>query len=328
MSKLEQRDVLKWKKVSVIIPVKEINDYIREAMLHYLELDYPNFEVLIFPDHPTDETFPLARIISSGPVGPAEKRDMALTHATGDIFAFIDDDAYPRKDWLRNAVALLEKEDVGAVGGPAVTAPSDNVLEQAGGLVYESFMCSGKYTYRYIPGTEHEDDDLPSVNLIVKREVFAAVNGYDSNFYPGEDTKLCLDITHKASKKLLYAPDILVYHHRRPLFAAHLKQITNYAKHRGYFVKALPDTSLRPQYFIPTLFTAGLLLGPLLSLIFPFLWWVYSAVLILYLMLCGYSVRKAAGMKEFLLAVAGIFCSHVGYGIYFVRGLLSKKLLR
>ena len=43
---------------------------------------------------------------------------------------------------------------------------------------------------------------LDDVNLVVKREVFEAVGGYDSHYWPGEDTKLCLDITHKAGKKI------------------------------------------------------------------------------------------------------------------------------
>lgn len=315
-------------KVSIIIPVKGINDYIREAMPHLLSLEYDNYEILIFPDEPTWETFPKTRVIPSGKVGPAEKRDMALDYAEGEIFAFIDDDAYPRKDWLYNAVNALQEEDVGAVGGPAVTVESDGSMYRAGGKVYESFLCSGKYIYRYLPGTPHDDDDIPSVNLIVKRDVFESVGGYDSSFYPGEDTKLCLDITHKAKKRLLYKPDVLVYHHRRPLFRAHLKQATNYAKHRGYFAKVLPETSLRIQYFIPTLFFLGVVLGPVVCFFVPILWWVYTGILALYFILAAVSIKNAGSIKIFILALLGIFLTHLGYGICFLQGLFSKKLIR
>lgn len=316
-------------RVSIIIPVRAINDYIREAIPHHMKLDYPDFEVLIFPDEPTDESFPFdnVRIIPSGKTGPAEKRDMAIQHATGEIFAFIDDDAYPRADWLKNAVKVLEDDNIGAVGGPAVTAPNDTLLQKASGKVFESSLCSGGYTYRYIPGKYKEDDDIPSVNLIVKRQVFEQVNGFDSNFYPGEDTKLCLDIVN-TGKKLIYDPEVLVYHHRRYLFKGHLKQVTNYAKHRGYFVKKLPQTSLRPAYFIPTFFVLGLVFGPVVCAFIPVLWWAYVGVIALYFILAGLSVRNCKSIKLFLLSVAGIFATHVGYGIYFIRGLLSKKLLR
>ncbi len=357
-------------KVSIIIPVKYINDYIREAVPHHLGLEYDDFEVLIFPDEVRDgdmkelesyaEAFPAevskeelaacdkkVLIIPSGATGPAEKRDLAFKYATGDIFAFTDDDAYPRKDWLTNTVKILEKDvSVGAVGGPAVTALGDDIWKQAGGKVYESFLCSGGYTYRFIPGEYREDDDIPSVNLIVKREVFEEVHGYDSTFYPGEDTKLCMDIVN-SGKKLIYSPDVLVYHHRRSLFAGHLKQITNYAKHRGYFAKILPQTSLRPAYFIPTLFTLGLVFGPVVSRVFPALWMFYGFVLLLYFLMAAVSLRSCFKdnlgydynpdsikysmfyrIRLFLLGLAGILATHVGYGIFFVRGLLSKELLR
>ena len=317
------------KKVSIIIPVKAINDYVREAVHHHMELDYPDFEVLIFPDQAADETFPYenVRIIPSGSVGPAEKRDMAMQHAKGDIFAFIDDDAWPRRDWLKNAAEELENDEVGAVGGPAVTAPNDTLLQMGSGKVYESFLCSGNYVYRYIPGRRREDDDLPSVNLIVKREVFESIHGFDSNYYPGEDTKLCMDIVN-TGKKLIYSPDVLVYHHRRKLFREHLKQVTNYAKHRGYFVKKLPQTSFRPAYFIPTAFTIGLFGFRVFMSIFHILWCVYGAVLAFYVILAAWSLRSCGSIKLFLLALSGIFATHVGYGICFVQGLMSKKLIR
>lgn len=316
------------KKVSIIIPVREINDYIREAIPHHLRLDYPDYEILIFPDEPSEETFPRTRIIPSGKTGPAEKRDMALEHARGEILAFIDDDAYPRPDWLKNAVTHFDDPSVGAVGGPAVTAENDGLLRQASGKVYESFLCSGGYTYRYIPGKLMDVEDLPSVNLIVRKDVFAQIGGYDSNFYPGEDTKLCLDIIKLADKRIVYDPDVLVYHHRRKLFREHLKQSNNYALHRGYFAKVLPDTSRKMVYFVPSLFVLGLVAGPLLALLCPPLWYLYFSVLLLYFLLLVASTVNLKNIPVWILSMAGVFLTHVGYGIGFVRGLLSRELIR
>lgn len=316
------------KKISIIIPVREINDYIREAIPHHLRLDYPDYEILIFPDEPCSEVFPKTRIIPSGKTGPAEKRDMALTYASGEIIAFIDDDAYPRADWLKNAVRHFDDPSVGAVGGPAVTAENDGVLRQASGKVYESFLCSGGYTYRYVPGKLMDAEDLPSVNLLVRKDVFAQVGGYDSSFYPGEDTKLCLDIVKVAGKRIVYDPDVLVYHHRRKLFREHLKQSGNYALHRGYFAKVLPDTSRKLVYFVPSMFVLGLIAGPLLSLLFPPLWYLYLTVLLLYFILLVASTACFKDVRVWLLSIAGVFLTHVGYGIGFVRGLLSRELIR
>lgn len=321
-------------KFSIIIPVRAINDYIREAFPYLINIDYSDYEVIIFPDELPDEFVlkelanPKIRIIASGKTGPAQKRDMAMQYATGNVFAFIDDDAYPRRDWLKNAAKWFEDETVGAVGGPAVTPENVSLLEQAGGFVLASPLCSGSYVRRYVPRTVCEDDDIPSVNLIVRRDVFEKINGFDSDYYPGEDTKLCLDITRKAGKRIIYDPEVLVYHHRRPLFKKHLKQISNYARHRGYFMKKLPETSLRPAYLIPLAFVLGLILGPVISIFIPCCRYIYIGVLCLYALLDLLTTFHIKHIRASGLAFFGLFATHVVYGIFTVVGLFQKKLTR
>lgn len=326
-------DVMNY-KFSIIIPVKAINDYIFEAFPFLTSIDYDDYEVLIFPDElPSQEileklTHPKVKVIASGKTGPAQKRDMALQYADGTIFAFIDDDAHPRTDWLKNAAKWFDNEEIGAVGGPAVTPENVGNLERAGGYVLASALCSGNYVRRYIPKTLCDDDDIPSVNLIVRRDVFESVNGFDSNFYPGEDTKLCLDITRKAKKRIVYDPEVLVYHHRRPLFKKHLKQISNYARHRGYFMKKLPETSLRPAYLIPLAFVLGLILGPVISIFIPCCRYIYIGVLCLYALLDLLTTFHIKHIGASILAFFGLFATHVIYGIFTVVGLFQKKLTR
>lgn len=321
-------------KFSVVIPVKEINPFIFEAFPYLIDIDHPDYEVLIFPDELPEQSVldqlsnPKVRIIASGKTGPAQKRDMAMKFGTGNVFAFIDDDAHPRKDWLRNAEKWFDDENIGAVGGPAVTPENVSWLERAGGFVLSSVLCSGNYVRRYVPAKLCDDDDIPSVNLIVRRDVFESVNGFDSNFYPGEDTKLCLDITRKAKKRIVYDPEVLVYHHRRPLFRKHLKQISNYARHRGFFMKKLPETSLRPVYLIPLLFVLGLLLGPVVSHFVPFCWYVYISVIGIYCVLDIATTFHIKHIGASILAFFGLFATHVTYGIFTVVGLFQKKLTR
>ena len=321
-------------KFSVIIPVRAINDYIREAFPYLIDIDYPDYEVIIFPDELPKQSVldelahPKVRIIASGKTGPAQKRDMAMQHATGNVFAFIDDDAHPRRDWLKNAAKWFDNESVGAVGGPAVTPDGVPLLELAGGYVLASPLCSGSYVRRYVPKKQCEDDDIPSVNLIVRRDVFEEIKGFDSNFYPGEDTKLCLDIAHTLGKKIIYDPEILVYHHRRPLFRKHLKQISNYARHRGYFMKKLPKTSLRLPYLIPMLFVFGIVFGAFLCYYAPILRYAYFGVLGFYALLDAITVFHISHIASSILAFFGLFATHVTYGIFTIIGLFQKKLTR
>ena len=138
------------KPVSIIIPVKEINNYVRESIPHILKLDYNDFEIIILTDTSDKEIFPKARIIAKGPVGPAEKRDIGARHAKGEILVFLDDDAYPLPDWLKNAVKHFEDNNIAAVGGPAVTPPDDTFYQRISGAVFLSRI-SGGNPERYWP---------------------------------------------------------------------------------------------------------------------------------------------------------------------------------
>lgn len=317
--------------VSIIIPVKEINDYIRESIPHILALDYDDFEVVIFPDSASgDDAFPGTRIIPTGPAGPAEKRDLALKYARGEVFAFLDDDAYPARDWLRNAVRHFRQPDVAAVGGPAVTPGHDSIWQKASGSVFSSWLASGRYGYRYLPeGGLREVDDFPTVNLIIRRSSFERAGGFDTAYWPGEDTKLCHDLTKKLGERIIYDPEALVFHHRRPLFSGHLKQVGRYAFHRGLFAKALPDTSLRPQYFVPSLFVLWLAAGGPVSFLSSSMGALYISLLSIYfLLVSSESVRIGLRERDFrvgALSAPGIILTHLVYGLRFMHGFASRR---
>lgn len=321
----------KIKKVSIIIPVKEVNDYIRESVPEILKQDYEDFEIFIFPDVFSKDSFPKTKIIPTGNIGPAEKRDLALKYADGEIFAFLDDDAYPESGWLKKATRHFDDNDVAAVGGPAVTPGHDSIWQRASGAVFSSWLASGGNSYRYIPAETREVDDFPTVNLLVRRDVFEKAGGFDSEFWPGEDTKLCLDITKKLNKKIIYDPEALVYHHRRPLFIQHLRQVNRYAFHRGYFAKVLPETSLRFSYFVPSIFFVGVILGALLSPLHKYIGRLYTGTLLLYgimLFSTAFSVAYKENIKVGILTIPGIFLTHLMYGYNFLKGLLTRNYKR
>ncbi|MBI4830115.1 MAG: glycosyltransferase, partial [Candidatus Lindowbacteria bacterium] len=237
-------------KISIIIALHTCSARFLRDFSNFRNLEYPNFEVLIVADEPTltEAVNPrlielnrlekpgMVTILSTGKqlTGPGEKRDIGIQKATGTICAFIDDDAYPRPDWLRSALGFFDNPQVAAVGGPGITPPEDNLFEQAGGAVYASPLGSGQALHRFLQRKPREVEDFPAFNLLVRTEVLKQVGGFSSPYYGGEDTKLCLEIV-KSGKKILYRPEVVVFHHRRPLFSSHLKQIANVGVHRGYF---------------------------------------------------------------------------------------------
>ncbi len=315
-------------RVSIIIPCKEIGDYAWESIEHCLKLDYPDFEIMVLPDGELGHNIPKVKIIPTGPVAPAKKRDLAADKADSEFLAFIDDDAYPDKLWLKKAMSHFQDAGIAAVGGPGITPETDGLRQKASGLVFSSRIGSGANSFRNTPKKQMEIDDCPSCNFIIRKSVFQQVGGFDTHFWPGEDTMLCLEVTNKLHKKIVYDPQVLVYHHRRKLFRPHLKQVWNYALHRGYFAKKFPETSLRLFYFFPSIFVLGIILGIITSFLNPVTKWIFLLVLTIYLLLVLISSLESRNLRIAPLVFLGVIVTHLTYGVGFTKGLITKELER
>ena len=341
--------------VSVVIACPNDSPMLRQCLDALGKQTYRRFEVIVLPDgspapgpgsgapessglqtsnieHQTCN-FPLSTI-PTGKVRPAEKRNIGIAAAKGEVVAFIDDDAYPDPHWIECAVKYFSIGDIGAVGGPGVTPPDDGFLAQAGGRVYANPLVSGNYRYRYVGGrTLRHIDDYPSCNLFVRTGLLRSFGGYRTDFWPGEDTLLCRDIL-AAGKRIVYDPWSTVFHHRRPLFGAHLRQLGRYAFHRGYFCKRFPENSLHFSYFVPTLFVAYLaLLVPLTAACLVFMRsapWALPLGVCAWAPLCLYALLAGAtafslNPAMWLVTALGVFATHVAYGVRFVAGLCASK---
>lgn len=314
--------------VSIVVPTRELDEYTAECLRRCVELDYRNYDVILVTDEPVDSEVINTRTVAlaSGPVGPSTKRNMGVSASGADIIAFIDSDAWPDPEWLRNAVPYFDDDSVAAVGGPAVTPFSDSRLQQAGGMVYSSSLVSGNTTYRYTFHAMRDVDDYPTCNLLVRRSCMVDGSAFPEEFWPGEDTVLCLRLTREMGKRILYVPNVVVYHHRRPLFLPHLRQVYSYAVHRGFFSRKFPETSRRLQFFVPSMFVLWLVAGLAAGLFIRPVLFVYLAVLGLYLLLCLFSCIKSLEPLLNLLVLPGIIATNIAYGIGFARGLLARRM--
>lgn len=319
-------------KFSILIPVKSINDYVRETVPHIQNLSTNNWEVFVLPnnDEPDEWNDTRIKVVPTGRVGPGAKRDFGASLATGEILVFLDDDSYPEPNLLELAERDFSDPGIVALGGPAITPLSDGFWEHVSGAVFLSKL-SGGAPERYIPiGKKRYIDDWPSVNLMVRKAVFIAIGGFDTAFWPGEDTKLCLKLVQHGSGKILYDPELIVWHHRRKGLLAHLKQVGAYGKHRGFFAKKYPETSLRIGYFIPSLFLlwmAGTLFSVAINSKFK---WIFLAGLCAYglaMLRAYFDIRKYESRKIAIATLPYIFMTHCWYGAQFLHGLFISNLV-
>lgn len=309
--------------VSIIIPCREVDNYTKECVVRCRQLRYPAFEIIVLPDDAAGVEGAVVK--PTGPVSPGRKRNVGASAARGDVLAYIDSDAYPREDWLANGISRLAADNVGAVGGPGLTAPGDGRFAKAQDALLSSYLVGG-ISKRYSASGVVETDDIHSVNFVAWRKVIESVGGWNEHYWPGEDTLMCLAI-RKAGYKQLLAPDVVVYHHRRPTMSGYLRQIANYGLHRGFFAKRFPETSRRFNYFVPTIMTVGFVLLVALSLLLPFAAYLLLAAIVAYL-IPVIALAARSGEKTFIAILVGVPLTHFVYGVSFARGLLALRLTR
>jgi GT2 family glycosyltransferase len=149
-----------------------------------------------------------------------------MDRAKGEVYAFIDSDAYPAYDWLDTAIKYLAFDKCLGVCGPGILPSDAHPLEQAADLVYKLLP----YNYRVVPKGHRIVKDYPTFNLIVKKTDIRF-----KKFLTGEDTLFCQELSKQG--KILYSPEVIVYHNRRPLFKAFTRQVSTYGLHRGHLIK-------------------------------------------------------------------------------------------
>jgi len=312
--------------VSIIIPCKEVDHYARNCVEYCKRLDYGNSEILLLPDN-VREKVDGVKIVPTGPVTPGAKRNIGIAKSRGEICAFIDSDAYPRKDWLKNAIEYFNDPQVAAVGGPGVTPSDDDFMQKASGLVLSSLMV-GNLSNRYKARKCFESNDIHSCNFIVRKSILVATNGWNEKYWPGEDTLTCLSIK-RLGKRLVEASDVVVYHHRRPLFKEHLRQVWKFGVHRGFFARRYRGNSFKLTYFVPSLFVSSLFTGVVVSTFDLLFAYAFLLAIMVYLILClGATLLDVKEAKLVLPVWLGIIVTHIAYGTSFVAGLLKRDLRR
>lgn len=330
---------------SIIIPLKHINQCVVEETLPAIaKQTYNHFEVLLLPDDETKEDAKLERtygwlqvIPTHTKKMPGDKRDIGAKHAKGDVLAFLDDDALPVEEWLEKAAEIfLDQNDVVALGGPGLLPPNAGFTERVIDTVLTSWFTSSAFAYRFTRMAPRYVDDFPSMNLMMRRDIFLHLGGFDTQHWPGEDSKLLNKLMNIEYKQVFYHPDVAVYHHRRADIIGHLKQYKNYGYHRGMFMAEGDSNSQNVTYILPSLITIYLLLyvSGLPRYIPTNSFGIYQIIAATPLMMYGVIVFGAsieAYIKtKNILIMPGTFLlvplTHMSYGLFFIYGYVKAKV--
>jgi glycosyltransferase involved in cell wall biosynthesis len=151
-------------------------------------------------------------------------RNTGAEHASGEVIAFLDDDAAASADWLERLIAPYDDERVGAVGGaplPVFEADRPRWFPLEFDWI---FGCA----YRGLPLTRAPLEHLIGANMSARRSALRDVGGFHSDH---EDD---MDMSHRIAHSqhvVLYEPRATVNH-----FVPATRTTWSYFWRKCYFV--------------------------------------------------------------------------------------------
>jgi GT2 family glycosyltransferase len=314
--------------VSIAIVYKKENPYIIQCLGYCSKLNYPNFKVQLYPDFAENAQF-MARlkdyrfktyVVPTGKLNIPQKRNIGVRNCDSELIAFIDDDAYPRHDWLQNAVPFFSDQSISAVGGPNLTPADDSYIQRIAGNVMKSKLGFGAGYVRHTPVSQRFMTELPTCNLIVRKSVFDTIQ-FDETLITGEDAKLCYDIVN-SGQKILYSPTVVVFHHRRKLLFPFIKQFFNYGIYKGKQIRAKEVHNL--YYLVPAAFFLFVIFGGVSSVVFSSLRYLYASLLALYFIIMLFEAIQNSKPLEMPVTWLCLFIGHMSYGCGLVLGYFTK----
>jgi GT2 family glycosyltransferase len=309
--------------VSIVVPCRTVDGYVRDCLDACRRQEYEDFEILLLPDAETDEPFADTRVIATGVVFPSEKRNVAIRESQAEFCAFIDSDACPCAGWLANAIRHLRDRSIGCIGGPNILPPGSSLRAE---LAQDVLFCGlgvGAFPKKRCADGLFDVKEIPSSNMIARRELMVAVGGFDPSLLTGEDAKVCFSV-RKDGFRVVFASDVAVLHHRRPLGKSFCRSIFAYGRDKAFVLKEMFSWD-KSFYFIPTLFVLGLVTGPVAWLCSVVLGGMYAAVVAAYLLAVLVVCLPRQGIYRRAMMLAWIPIMHVAYGVGFLWGMLASK---
>ncbi|MBU6309321.1 MAG: glycosyltransferase [Planctomycetes bacterium] len=190
---------------------------------------YRDFEVVVVNGPSTDGTASLleawqdACVIRRCPeINISMSRNVGIAAASGDVVAFIDDDAIPEPDWLEKLAEPYADPQVAGVGG--IVWDHTGVRHQ-----YRFSLCdrlgrthfTGEQPdYRSIPAGAERFIYLQGTNSSFRRDVLAAIGGFDEEIeYFHDETDVAARV-NDLGLLLVPLPDGAVHH---KYLASHLR---------------------------------------------------------------------------------------------------------
>jgi glycosyltransferase involved in cell wall biosynthesis len=228
-------------KFSVIINTCNRSAYLENCLQSLRQQRNSEFEVIVVNGPSTDNTWEICKrnsldikYFECPDLNLSVSRNIGIKNSSGDICAFIDDDAVAYPDWLEKLEQKYAFPGIVGVGGYTLDRTGRSFQARAvlcdrfgsdyavtSGLDLDTFCFPETQLYPSLLGT----------NSSFRRESLIQIGGFDEVFaYFLDETDVCLRLVETGGK-LVYAQDALVKH---GYASSHLRTTQNIPRSRYY----------------------------------------------------------------------------------------------
>ena len=313
---------------SFIIPVFNRPEEIRELLESFCALESPKtFEIVIVEDGSTldsklivDHFQELLKIsyYAKENSGPGHSRNYGMERAKGRYFIILDSDCILPPKYLEAVISKLDSHYVDGFGGPDAAKDSFTEFQKAINFSMTSYMTTAGIRGGKIPIENYEPR---SFNMGISKEAFQATGGF-GRIHPGEDPDL--SIRHKEmGYRLHFIPEAFVFHKRRITLESFYTQVNKFGQARPILNKWHPQ-SKRLTYWFPAVFSLGLMLSSVLSIL-GFHWFLVGYGLYFLAAIIG-AFRTTNNIIVAFLVLPAIVIQFFGYGFGFLKATLKLGL--
>jgi glycosyltransferase involved in cell wall biosynthesis len=295
-------------KVSVIVPVRDEEDSIRELLDSLLHQTRPPDEIVITDGGSVDKTPQIieeyirdgapVRLIRAGAALPGRGRNLGAAQASFEWLGFTDAGIRLANNWLEALVAKAEEDSSIDVVYGAVQPVTDTFFKQCAAIAYVP------------PPTPHDGVLIRPrfiASTLLRREAWRAVNGFPENLRSAEDL-IFMDRVENAGYRFVFEPRAEVYWDLRPTLGATFKRFLIYSRNniRAGLFRQWQATILIRYGVLAILAAAALIVEPS---------WVWLAIVAWLLMLVA---RAAVSIRRNRNSYPASFLQNVRRGVMIV----------
>jgi glycosyltransferase involved in cell wall biosynthesis len=218
-------------KVSVIVPVRDEEQSIRELLDSLLNQTRPPDEIVITDGGSVDATPQLiedyiqngapVRLIRAGPALPGRGRNLGAAAAKFEWLAFTDAGIRVAADWLGNLIARASRDTSVDIVYGSYEPITDTLFKECAAIAYVS------------PPATMSDGVVARprsvVSTLLRRDAWAAVDGFPEHLRSGEDL-LFMDRLEAAGYRAVFEPRAQVHWNLRPTFFSTFTRFLVYSR--------------------------------------------------------------------------------------------------